>query len=361
MRKKLLFIGLSENSYMRGVERYVYETIKAIAVESDKIEITLVAGKWQGYYEDLKNKGVTFFYYTGHNKKIMRHLFTIFVVPFIARKYDVVHYGNTMPLLFPLRIPIVMTIHDIADFFVPEKYSRIQLAYRRFVLRYAIPKLSHVITVSNYSKKAIHSFLNVPFEKISVILNGIDHFLNESPACCNLHLPTGYNLLFYSVIERTKGAGFVVDMFERLQRKNRNVHLHLIGNKGNEYEELKERIDTNNGIEYLGYVDDATLQQYLMSVDVVLFPSLYEGFGFPALEAFVYNDNVITSKTTALGEVSKDFATQINPEDGEDFLNAVTYLLENPSVFSEEYKKEIFKSFRWQNAAVETLKIYEEL
>ena len=106
---------------MRGVERYTYELVKSLSKQSP-VSICLLCGTWQEYYKNPGLENVEIKSIHVHNSKIVRHLWHYFVMPFHFKKFDVVHVVNTNPILFRLGKKVIVTIHDLAEYFVPEKY-----------------------------------------------------------------------------------------------------------------------------------------------------------------------------------------------------------------------------------------------
>jgi len=367
---KVGIIGITENNFIRGVERYTLELVRYLAKVYPEIQVYLLRGKWQEYYDDLSKFGnVTLITVENlRNSKFDRHFFIAFkLFDFIKRlglSLDVIHYNNTLPILKKTPIPSVITIHDIAEFFVPEKYTLIQRIYRKNMVKISANNADLIITVSNFSAQSLIDRLCIPKEKIQVTYLGIEHFkeklvnLNKSSAD---DIGVEDFILYWSVIEHSKGVIETVKAFNLLNKKYPYLKLLVIGKKGNAYRDFLNLIRGNKNIKYLGYVEDEKLINYIRNAKMVVFPSKYEGFGFPPLEAFLLNDNIITSNVTSLAEITSDFALQIDPSNVQELALAIEKLLFRPRFFSKEEKDKILSRFSWFETAIGTYKVYEKL
>ena len=365
---KVGIVGITENDYIRGVERYTLELTRYLARLYPNSIFYLLRGAWQTYYNELsKFENVRIITIKNlKNSKLRRHFFIAFkLFDFLKEvniKLDVIHYNNTLPIVKKTSIPSVITIHDIAEFFVPEKYSTIQRLYRKQIIRISAKNANKIITDSKFSAYSIIAKLSVSNEKVIPIYLGIEHFyekldldfLNEKPE------KNDY-ILYWSVIEHSKGVIETIKTFNLINKEYPKLKLIVIGKKGNAYKDFLKLIKSNNNIKYLDYVNDKGLMKYIKHARLILFPSKYEGFGFPPLEAFVLNDNIITSNTTSLGEISSEFAIQVNPTDIQELYKAIKRLLEYPLTFEEEEKKEILRKFSWKNTARKTFEVYNSL
>lgn len=366
-------IGITENDFIRGVERYTLELIKSMASSYKDEKIFLFRGKWQSYYEELnKFDNVELITIDAlKNSKINRHFFIAFSIYRFLKKtsinLDIIHYNNTLPVLFKPPIPSVMTIHDIAEFFVPEKYSLIQRIYRKKIAKLSAKNIDFIITVSNFSKKNIVDSLSIPEDKVESIYLGIDHFLKKVEEKTDNTHERAINfrnyILYWSVIEKSKGIIETVKAFELLKedRNYKDLKLLIIGKPGNAWKNLVKLISSKDDIIYLGYVNDDILISYIKNAKVILFPSLYEGFGFPALEAYLINPNVITSNTTALGEITKGLTEQVNPTNIYEISKKIKEMLKKPQESNYAKKKKLIEKFSWKITAIKTFSIYSKL
>jgi glycosyltransferase involved in cell wall biosynthesis len=364
----IVVVGITENNFIRGVERYTLELVRNLAILYPDITIHLLKGTWQGYYDSLsKYNNVKLINIEDlKNTKIHRHFFLAFrLFDFLKNqniKADIIHYNNTLPIIKKTPIPSVITIHDIAEFFVPEKYSFLQRFYRKNMVKISAKNADLIITVSKFSATSIIRYLNVPAQKVKPIYLGIEHFIYEDEKDNNEKFDQDENyILYWSVIEHSKGIVETIKAFNLFNKKYPEFKLYIIGKEGNAFNYFSELKRSNPNIIYKGYVKDSELKKFIKKAKVILFPSKYEGFGFPALEAFVINNNVITSNIASLGEITKEFAVQVNPNNINEIAKAIENLVKNPREFDTSKKRSILNNFSWEKTAKETFKCYKHL
>lgn len=372
MKFNVGIIGITENDFIRGVERYTLELLRYLAKIYPDTNFVLFKGRWQKYYEELEEFKNIQLVTLGNlkNSKIHRHFFVAFkFFDFIKRrniKIDVIHYNNTLPIIKEPPVPSVITIHDIAEFFVPEKYSYLQRQYRKFMVKTSAKNADFIITVSRFSKESIIKKLEIDPDKIKYIYLGVEHFFQNSNKNTIISPKINYAsylinkpyILYWSVIEHSKGIIETVKAFTLLNKKFSDLKLVVIGKKGNAFKDFLNLTKNNKNIVYLGFVSDEELKFYIKKAKAILFPSKYEGFGFPPLEAFILNDNIIASNTTSIGEITKEFAEQVNPDNIKEIAKKIEKLLLNPKKFSYQEKLKIIQRFSWEKTARETYNIY---
>jgi len=361
---KLLIVGLSENKTIRGVERYTLELIRGLS-KNKNLEITVLCGEWQNYFFELNLENIVIKKVNVRNTKLNRHLWHYFVMPFTFSEFDIIHVINTNPILFRKGKPVVVTIHDLAEYFVLDKYGFYQRIYRRFVSWLVSKVATHIVTVSKYSKKTIHEVLSVDNAKISAIYLGVDHFdsnINDLASFCEPELDGRDYLLYWGVLERSKGVLEAIKGFVAFKKicPRKDLSMVLAGKMGNAESDISSYL-TRDDIFYLGHVSDDSLKQLSLNAKAIVFPSKYEGFGFPPLEGFVFCDNVIASSTTSVGEITEKFAVQVVPEDINAISTAIYDVVKNPKCFTALEKREVLKEFSWLKCANQTYDVYEKV
>lgn len=358
---RILIIGITENAFVRGVERYTIELVREMVRADPSLRITLLCGSWQQYYEQLPSPAVDLHRIDGlPNSKVFRHLYIALVVPWLVRNFDLVHYTNTLPILRLGRVPVVVTIHDIAEYFLPYKYGAMQRWYRKLMALNASWVSNRVVTDSNFSARSICSKLGVPVERVVPIYLGVEHILSkEAPDAVAVNCLRPY-LLYWGVLEKGKGVDRLIDAFDNLRSSGVDIDLNLVGAKGDAWPFISEAIARDEHIHHLGYVSDSELITQIRNAAVIVFPSEYEGFGFPPLEAFVFNSNIVTSNTTSLGEISREFALQVDPANSVALAEAIAELLAKPRSVALEDKQKILAAFSWATCAAATREVYRQ-
>lgn len=358
---RILIVGITQNSFVRGVERYTLELVREMVRADPSLRVTLLCGSWQRYFEQLTSPAVDLRRIEDlPNSKVFRHLYIALVVPWLARNFDLVHYTNTLPILRLGRVPVVVTIHDIAEYFLPYKYGAMQRWYRKLIALNAARVSSRVVTDSYFSAGSICSKLGVPAERVVPIYLGVEHILSKlAPEVVVVNSLRPY-LLYWGVLEQGKGVDRLIDAFGKLRSSGADIDLHLIGAKGGAWPLVAEAIAGDEHIHHLGYVSDAELAMQIRNAAVIVFPSEYEGFGFPPLEAFVFNANIVTSNTTSLGEISREFALQVDPASTRALAEAIAELLAKPRSVAPKEKQKILAAFSWATCAAATREVYQQ-
>lgn len=302
------------------------------------------------------------------------HLYQALQLPRLAARHnlDVLHIPNTMPLLFPYR-PTVVTLYDLAEFALPQRvYEKGRHSYRRLANWLAARRADTIITTSVSTKRDIIRFLGVDEAKIQVIYPGIDHEQfrpQEITPARRAHLTQKYHLperflLYVGKIQPRKNLTRLLYAFHQVRQTHPDVHLVLAGSRGWMNEELDatmQQLDLTQVVHSTGFVADEDLPALYNLAEMLVFPSLYEGFGFPVLEAMACGTPVVTSVTSSLGELAGAAALCVNPLSVEEIAAAIQTLLDDPRGRDSLRQKGLAcaQQFTWTQCAQETLACYQ--
>lgn len=313
--RKILVVGLSSNDSMRGVERVVFETVKELAHllnEKGGGEITLLAGRWQDYYSPLTSFGVKVVHPFIGRGLLFRHLYSFFVIPLMTIFYDVVHFFNPIPIAFSFASSTSLTVHDVAEFSRPDKYSFFQSMYRRLVLKHLMRFVGRVVTVSDFSRNEIIRYF--PDASPIVVYNGLEHLSGRNLSDDLVSVVPGRYIFSYGVVEKTKGLDIALETFCRLKSRYSefsDLKFVFSGAPGN-LSPFIEPYLLRDDVLYLGRIDDASLCSLIRKAQIVCFLSEYEGFGFPAAEAVILGARVVVSKGTVLEEICEPYGIPVD-------------------------------------------------
>ncbi|OLN32160.1 glycosyltransferase family 4 protein [Desulfosporosinus metallidurans] len=284
-------------------------------------------------------------------------------------KVDILH--NPMNFGLPIRqvIKSVVTIHDVIPLVFKDIYlgTNVERTYYRLALQIALNRSARIITDSIFSRDEIVKYMSVPREKIKVIYLACgeefvpvrDPILQRIPAQkFGLHRPF---VLTIGGNEPRKNVDRLVKVFQHLS-KNPGVDLAVIGGSWRGTK-LSENIRGANNIFFLGPVDQQELVSLYSMAELFVFPSLYEGFGLPVLEAMACGTPVAASNTSSIPEVAGDAAMLFDPQDEEEMSKIVTGILESRETREELSLKglERAKMFTWENTLMRTMEIYKEV
>jgi len=253
--------------------------------------------------------------------------------------------------------PFVLDIHDMIYEIYPEMFNDPETSRRKATLAH---KANHIIAVSEKTKQDVIQILGVPENKISVIYRG--NSFDESILTPSIELPKDY-LLFVGERDNYKNFIFTLAALHQILKKNKNIILLCTGKPFNETE---KRYISNLGIEsqlMTVSVNDNELFWLYSHAKAFIFPSYYEGFGIPILEAFQAGCPVILSNTSCFPEIAQDAALYFNPKSMDEIRSTINKVLNNDDLRQELIAKgyERSKAFSWEDSVNKTIKIYESV
>src|SRR5216683_5581468 len=270
----------------------------------------------------------------------------------------------------------IVTVHDLAFIEHPE-YAVPQLAdYLKKVVPEAVAAADVVAAVSQATRQTLIDYFKTPTEKISIIPNGIrSHFRRITDPILLASTRHKFGLkhplvLAVGTLEPRKNHLGLIKAFHKAQsaagKKRRPAMLALAGGSGWLYEETQQlvtKLKLENKVRFLGRVSELELITLYSMADVFAFPSFFEGFGVPPLEAMACGAPVITSNTSSLPEVVGDAALQVNPHNTGELANAINRLLEDQALQEELRQKGFARAqlFTWPKAASKMLAVYQQL
>ena len=264
----------------------------------------------------------------------------------------------------------VITIHDLSFLRYPNFFTcRKNIWHRAINIKSNIKNFSRIIAVSNNTKNDIIELLGVPEEKIKVVYPGLDHlvdnFLPQDYLKTKFSIRQDY-ILYLGTIEPRKNIIGVIKSYNLLRDSGKNIDLVLAGSWGWKTKEIKrawQESKYRDNIIFTSYINDSEKALLYSSAKIFLYPSFYEGFGFPPLEAMRYGIPVIASSASSLPEVLGDAAILINPDKPREIADAMKILLENNEARETLISRgrERVSRFTWEKTAQEYLNIFYEL
>ena len=288
-------------------------------------------------------------------------------------KVDLFHAPHyVLPPLTPCRS--VVTIHDCIHLRFPQYLpNRLAYVYARSSLWIATHRASRVLTVSETSKRDILRYFHVPESRIDVIYNAIDERLGQAPSATELaEVRERYQLndpfvLYTGNIKPHKNLERLIEAFHALRLGGLDqVKLLIIGDEISKYPALRRavhRYKLHKHVRFFGFVPDKTLASLYRLASVFVFPSLYEGFGLPPLEAMAAGTPVITSNVSSLPEVVGNAAILIDPYEPDSIAEAMRRVLTDAPLREELREKGLarVKEFSWERSVQRVRQIYTEV
>ncbi|GEQ18858.1 glycosyltransferase family 4 protein [Clostridium butyricum] len=286
---------------------------------------------------------------------------------------DIYHFFN---FIVPPRIngKVITTIHDMTYILYPETMDKRNLKRITDDIDYSVDRSDKIITVSESSKRDIIRYLNVPEEKIEVVYNGVeyDRFAKSNNSQDKLKVMKKYNLpqnyiLYMGTLEPRKNIESIVRAYSVLKKNyNHEIKLVIAGKKGWLFENifnLVENLKLQDDVIFTDYVDEIDKAAIYQMAKLFIFPSIYEGFGIPVLEAMAASVPVITSNVSSLPEVAGDAAILVEPKDVNSIAKNMHKILSNNDLRDKLICKGHIqaKKFTWEASAEKLYKIYKSM
>jgi len=306
--------------------------------------------------------------------RIKRIFYEHFRLPGLLRKEKVQLYHATGYILpWFLKTPNVLTVHDLIALDHPKYCKNENALYFRLCLPRSIKKADRIIAVSYTVKEDILRRFKIDPEKISVVYHGVDTSFKKIVAREILdrvrrkyQIPQQY-ILFVGNLEPKKNLVRLIDAFLLLKKKNVIPHkLVIVGQDGWKSEQIYKRLensDQTSDIVCTGYVDREDLPAIYSMSALFAFPSLYEGFGLPVLEAMACGTPVLISNRGALPEIAGNISPQVDPTSVPDIAAGLLKCLSDEVLRARNVRHglERVKTFTWENTAWQTLEVYNNL
>jgi glycosyltransferase involved in cell wall biosynthesis len=282
--------------------------------------------------------------------------------------YHAPHY--VLPVAVPSRS--VVTIHDCIHLMFPQYLpNRLAYAYARGSMWAAARRSHRILTVSEASKRDILRFFAVPPEKVVVVHNAIDERFSREPRPEDVaRVRERFQLqqrfvLYAGNIKPHKNLERLIEAFHALRRSDLDdLKLLIIGDQISKYPSLRRAVHRHKlhkHVRFLGYLPDDTLAILYRLAAVFVFPSLYEGFGLPALEAMASGTPVVTSNVSSLPEVTGDAAVLVDPYDVGAIEAGMRRVLTDPRLAEEMRRKGLLRAreFSWERSVAKTWQVYQ--
>lgn len=290
--------------------------------------------------------------------RLRGHIWEQLELPFQARGGILVNLANAAPILSRRQIVV---LHDAGVFVHPEAYSAPYRLAHRGLEHLLARSRAKLVTVSKFSRDDIAKHLRVPPAQIGVISEGADHILRSAPDRSILErhglAPRGFVLAVGSLVAH-KNLPALNDLAQSLDR--RGLHLAVAGSVAAAVFDTAS-VQLPQPAKYLGRVSDGALHALYESAACFVFPSRYEGFGIPPVEAMACDCPVVAATAGAVMEICGDAALYCDPDDPAQITAAVTRILDEPDLASalRERGRERVRPLTWDNAAEALLRLIE--
>lgn len=279
----------------------------------------------------------------------------------LANAYDLYHEAAFFPFSAPSRVKTVFTVHDLSVSLFPQLHPRERVLYFRLFLRRSCKNVSHFLAVSRFTQREMGIFLDIPTEKTTVTYEGYDPEVfyprprDEAKGLLSLHaLPEKY-FLFVGSGDPRKNMDIIP---EALEKAKLNFPLLAAGWQG-----WASKSEWDNVI-FLNWVSDDDLARLYSGALALIFPSSYEGFGLPILEAMACGCPVVTTREASLPEVAGDAALYMKgPRDVDGLSGILKELASSPALRQDLSVKGLLHvdKFSWESTAQTTFQVFEKV
>jgi glycosyltransferase involved in cell wall biosynthesis len=364
------------NKPRSGVGYYVTNLIQKLQEIDKDNDYCLISNN--GEYKNTFHAQSNFENHTtciSNENHLVGDLWESFYLPRLLEKKNVsVFHGPAfMVPLIKRNMGTVVTIHDIVSFIMPDTIPMKYAFYMRNLIKLVSRKADRIISVSESTKNDLVKWLDVPEEKITVVHQAVSeafHPATNGDGGADMRRRFGIRgryMLFVGNLEPRKNLLHLMEAFALArERLGGPVQLVICGKKGWLYSGILKtygRIRRGDDILITDYVNEKDLLGLYQNAEMFVFPSRYEGFGMPALEAMACGAPVITSNTSSMPEITGSAAIMVNPSDVGEISEAMIKVANSESLRSELREKGLkqAKLFSWTNTARETLDVYRSL
>jgi glycosyltransferase involved in cell wall biosynthesis len=289
----------------------------------------------------------------------------------MMKKDDIDIFWGTrqmLPPCMPSGIRKVLTVYDLVPYYFPETMESYNRVVMKLLFSRSVKAADHIMTISRASARSLQNILKVPEERITVIYPAADGYVPLDRADSSAYISEKYGtnriyILTVSTVEPRKNLKTLLKVFAEL--RDPGFQLLIAGASGwktsgvhEEYERLGLREDN---VKFLGYVPDEDMNKLYSGAGLFVFPSLYEGFGIPPLEAMASGTPVIVSSSSSLPEVVGDAGILVDPYDIAGWKENIAKVTSDAELQNEMRLKGIerAKLFSWEKSARQTLQVFE--
>ena len=372
MKPKIAIDAIALLSAFTGIGRYAYEISKRVE-KKEEFDTKFYYGFFSkklisknSSYKHIKSS----FLKNSFLKKALKKALMFYTKNFYKENFDLYWQPNYIPSPVVKSKRCIVSVHDFSFILNPSWHPKERIDYFEKNFFKNIKRADRIITGSNYTKEEIKKYISFDENKIDVIYHGVNHSLYKRYEKSLLEsfkkenrLPDRF-FLFVGSIEPRKNLSYLLRVYLDLPSYiKKDYKLVIAGFKGWENERIKEILEKEReNIFYMGYLDDLHLAFLYNLAFCFIYPSLYEGFGIPPLEAMACKTPVITSKVASMPEVCKDAALYIDPRNEDSLRKEILRVIENDKIREALIEKGYNRSkeFTWENSFKKHFEIFKK-
>lgn len=366
--KFMILFNALQKSISAGIGRYSFELskelysllkndIKIIIRDDDLDDYKFVDSKSLIIFKNIKNS---------RDRNLCEQ---IYLPKLISHKYkdSLIHYPDSMAPILLNNKKIVITVHDLAFKSLSGVFTKKSVLWKNLMTGISVRKCNRIISITNFSKNELNRHYKNLNDKIDVVYNGFnrlnDNYLDENNISSKIKDMTSKKyVLTVSTISPRKNIQTLIKSFDLIKDKC-DGNLIVVGSNGWFYEDIYKLVDDlklKNRVIFTGKVNDDELKYLYKNSNVFVYPSIYEGFGLPPLEAMSYGVKTIVSNVECLREVLGDGVSYFDPYDYKSLSDMISVLLTSNTCEICDYSK-ILDKYSWKKCGEETLKVYDKV
>lgn len=369
MGSNIVVFNALQTSLSGGIGRYSYELSKSIYLKK-ALDLKIVVRKEDLSLFNFANKEDLIIAENIKNS-IDRNKYEQFILPrLVNKKYPnaVIHYPDSMAP-FICKNKVIITIHDLAFKSLKDVFTKKTVIWKSIATKLSVKKAKDIIAITNFTQNEIKAHYGEDIvNKTQVILNGFNKFsddkINEDNVNKDiLDLKNINYILTVSTISPRKNIDGLIKAFNEIKEDNQ-YKLVIAGNNGWMFEKVyeeAEKLGIKDRILFTGKINDDELKYLYKHANIFVYPSYYEGFGLPPLEAMSFNVPCVVSNKTSIPEVVGNAAITVNPNSYKEIAKQIEKFINSENLRNEYIQKgnKRLSKFSWEKCAEETIKLYK--
>ena len=368
---RIFVSGMAYDEGKSGVSDYLNNVIKALS-KDHKIDMIMLESDISRF--PVSNSNLNLIPISDKLKNPIRNmLWHLYTLPekFDLKSYDFIFLpAANRRLIAKLPVPAIVTFHDLSQFHIPAKYDAFRMFYIKKVIPYFVKKVDKILAISKNTKEDLIKYYKLAPEKIKVNYNGYDSKRFVTAPRTSLK-PLGIQKKYFLYIARIEHPGKnhlrLIKAYEDLPQEVRNRYdLVLPGKSWSGSEKIMEHLENSpdkERIHLTGFVDSEILPKLYQQCSLYIFPSLYEGFGIPLIEAMACGAPVVCSNTSSLPEIGGEAVALFDPYSVLSIRETIWRVISSDKMqkaMIENGFRQI-KQFSWEKHARMIIKSFEEI
>ncbi len=370
--KNLKHIGINahllsgQRGYRRaGIHHYISQLLNNLPLDNDQFEITIFSNNSDDLTNWPANKIAPSRWRT--DNPLIRIAWEQIVWPSILSDHNI-DLLHSMAFVTPVRspCPTIVTVYDLSFIYFPEQYPLLKRLYLTNLTRRSCQKAKRIVTISEAGRQDVHHQFGIALDKIDVVPPGVDSSfvpLSESEVKAfreHQQLPKQF-VLHVGTLQPRKNLLILIEAMAQIKRPE--ITLVLAGGKGWYYKDIFARVQKlglENQVRFTGYVSETDLPLWYNAASMLIYPSFYEGFGMPALEAMACGTPVVVANNSSLPEVVGEAGRLFDPDDIQALAEHIVTVLDDQEIVATMRQKGMKQArlYNWSESGQKLNSIY---